>query len=153
MTHSLTVCTLVLGLCAGCTPLVRTPERFLALDPPGTDYDYRATTADGVVLGARVLEFDEKLGGGLAFWVDAIKLRVESMGGYALLAEKDFKTDAGLSGKQLRFGHDERQQPFQYWLTLFVAGDELIVVEAGGPEAKLKAHEPRIEAGIRSVSP
>ena len=136
----------------GCSkPLVQTPEQFLRLEDLDREYDYRATSADGVVLAGRVFDYDEDRGGGLGFWVDAIKLRLSAVGGYALLAERDFKSAAGLPGKQLRFGHDEKRGTYQYWVTLFVHGDDLIVIEAGGPEAKLVAHEPGISKALASV--
>lgn len=136
----------------GCSkPLVQTPDKFLRLEDLDREYEYRATSADGVVLAGRVFDYDEERGGGLAFWVDAIKLRLSAVGGYALLEERDFKAATGLPGKQLRFGHDERRGTYQYWVTLFVHGDDLIVLEAGGPEAKLVAHEPAIAKALASV--
>jgi len=152
-----TLYALVLCACSatwlGCGPLIKTPDHFIALEEHSGDFDYRATSADGVVLGARVLDFDEDRGGGLQFWVDAVKLRLSSMGGYALLKEQDVTTDSGLRGKELRFGRDEKKAPYQYWVTLLVTGDELVVVEAGGPEAKLVSHQARVAAAIRSVDP
>ena len=53
MTHlriATAVCMLAVAA-VGCAPLMRTPERFLQLDPVRDDeYTYRATTADGVVV-------------------------------------------------------------------------------------------------------
>ena len=145
------VLALVLGA-GGCQPLIQTPPQFLELQPPGRDYDYRATSADGVVLAARVLDFDEERGGGLAFWVQAVKLQLARTGEYASLGERKVETRDGVAGMQLRFGRDERKTPYQYWITLLIASDKLVVIEAGGPEAKLQHYEPRITAAIRSLS-
>jgi hypothetical protein len=139
---------------AGCShPLLATPPRFLELEQERGAFDYRATSADGVVIGARKLDYDRERGGGVDFWTDAVKQRLSQMGGYQLLEEKAVKTSRGLEGKQLRFGHDEKNAPFQYWVALFVEGDELFVVEAGGPEEKLKAHEASVDKAIASLDP
>lgn len=89
----------------------------------------------------------------MAFWLDAIKARLQATGGYALLSEQDVKTAKGLQGKQLRFGHDEKRGTYQYWVTVFVNGDDLVVLETGGPEAKLKLHETDIMKALASVRP
>lgn len=155
MTRAL-IAALVCGLTTltGCsTPLIQTPDKFLRLEHQEHEYAYRATSADGVVLAGRVFDYDKDLGGGLAFWVDAIKLRLSAVGGYALLKEQDIKAKSGLAGKQLRFGHDEKRGTYQYWVTLFVAGDRLVVLEAGGHEAKLSLHERAISSALASVNP
>ena len=84
---------------------------------------------------------------------NAAKLRLQARGGYALPKELDVKTDRGLRGQQLRFGHDEKKRPYQYWITLFVAGDMLLVVEAGGPEEQLGPHEAAITRAIQTLAP
>jgi len=145
------ICCLVMALGVGCQPLIRTPPRFLQLDEAHPDYQYRATTADGVVLAARVLRVDRERGGGLDFWLAAVKMRLR--GAYALRGERAIKTTHGLEGKQLRFAREEKQRPYQYWVTLFVDGNSLAVVEAGGPEARFAAYEEAIDAAIRSTQP
>jgi hypothetical protein len=157
MTRTLSIALLASSalLCAGCSPpLLTTPGRFIELgrDERG-DFDYRTVSADGVAIGARVFDFDRDRGGGLGFWIDAVKVRLTRMGGYALLEERDVKSDRGLTGKQLRFGRDEERLPYRYWITLFVDGDTLVVVEAGGPEAKLEALSGSVEKAIASVKP
>lgn len=137
---------------SGCQPLIQTPPQFLELEQTDREYDYRATSADGVVLAVRVLEFEEKRGGGLDFWVDAVKLQLARTGEYASLGERKVQTQDGVAGIQLRFGRDEHKRPYQYWITLLIAADELVVIEAGGPEAKLTKYEPRIAAAIESLS-
>ena len=137
---------------SACQPLIQTPPQFLELQPAGRDFDYRATSADGVVLAARVLDFEEERGGGLAFWVQAVKLQLARTGEYASLGERKVTTRDGVHGMQLRFGRDERKTPYQYWITVLIASDKLVVIEAGGPEAKLTRYEPRITAAIESLS-
>lgn len=137
----------------GCSPLLQTPQNFLRLKQQEGEYNFRATSADGVVLAGRVLNYDKDLGGGLTFWIDAIKQHLQSSVGYALLKEQEIASARGLKGKQLRFGHDQKRGTYQYWVSVFVKGDELVVIEAGGPEAKLAAHEAEISKAIASVDP
>ena len=148
----------IAGLCcllagAGCSPLLPTPDKFLRMPEYELDYDYRATSADGVVLAGRVLTYSRELGGGLPFWVDAIKLRLQAVGGYALIKEVEVQSHGGLTGKALHFGRDEKRGTYRYWVTLFVDGDDLVVVEAGGPEDKVATYEAALEAAIAQVDP
>lgn len=141
------------SMCVGCQPLLRTPSRFLQLDEQHDDYQYRATTADGVVIAARVLDVPHQQGAGLDFWVLAIKNRLRTTGAYALQSEQAIKTEDGLDGRQLRFARDEKQRPYAYWITLFATGDTLALVEAGGPETQFATYQNEIEGAIRSLHP
>lgn len=94
-----------------------TPPGFVEL-PDQDDYDYRATTADGVVIAVRAIEHEP--GGELSFWVRAIEKHAREQNGYALLETLEVKNAQNLSGKQLRFGHDEGKHPHLYYVTLFV---------------------------------
>ena len=144
-----------LGLLAGCAnQLVATPDRFVALEQRGRIYyDYRATSADGVVIAVRALEIDRDQGGDLQFWVDAVELRLRQLGGYALLSTSDVTTGKGLDGKQLSFGRDEKQHPYRYTVTVFLTAHQLLVVEAGGPEKKFVARQDHIATAIASLDP
>jgi len=66
-------------------------------------------------------------------------------GGYALLNERDVKTSAGLSGKEMRFGHDEGQKPHEYVVTLFVTDSKIYVLEAGGTEELMKKNKAQLD--------
>src|SRR5262245_40224940 len=103
---------LLLGavLLAGCgrsfTPA--TPPGFVDLgDHYGSD-EFRAATADGVVIGIRAFPNDPK--GEIAFWQRAIENRMRDMGGYALIEKREVKNRAGGTGTELKFGHDEGNQ-------------------------------------------
>lgn len=122
---------LLAGLLAGgCHDFeAATPQGFVELEDQEA-YDYRATTADGVVIGVRALDHQPK--GELAFWTSAIERQLREQSGYALLETRDVKTAQGLAGKQLRFGHDEGQRPHLYYVTLFVTEKKIYLIEAGG---------------------
>lgn len=51
----------------------------------------------------------------------------------------------GTKGKQLRFGHDEDQKPFVYWLTLYLAQDRLVLVESGGAKDAFERNRAGVE--------
>lgn len=144
---------LLVALSGACgTFSIQTPTRFLELEDDAA-YDYRATTADGVVLAVREHQVDEERGSTAAFWVEAIEGRLRHAGGYALTEKKDVTTTAGLKGTQLRFGHDEGQKPYHYWVTVFVSGDSVYVVEAGGAEDVFTPSRESIEKAIASFTP
>lgn len=136
---------LSLGALAGCgrSFVAATPPGFVDLgDRYGKD-EYRATTADGVVLGVRAMPNDPK--GERAFWTRAIENQMRELGGYALLGRRDVKNRSGMVGEQLRFGHDDHGQPALYYLTIFVTDDRIYLVEAGGPKAQVERFEPQLE--------
>ena len=137
----------------GCsTPLLHTQSPFLELEEPsGSHYDYRSTSADGVVVAARALDVDADRGGDLQFWVDATTRQLRDRRGYALLEQVDVTTAQGLRGKQLRFGRDEKSRPYRYWLTVFVTDDKLYIIEAGGPAKRFEGHQESIERAIASL--
>lgn len=123
------------------------PPHFLNLEDDEEGYAQRATSADGIVLATR--ELDNAHEGTLAFWVQAIKEHMQHTRGYALTAENDVRAASGQSGKQLRFGHDETGGPFVYWVSIFVEGERIFLVEAGGKQSLFEASQPAIETAIQ----
>jgi hypothetical protein len=149
---SLLLSALTLAAC-GRSFEVKTPRRFVELEEEYSDYEYRATTADGVVVGVREVEVDPDKGGSIDFWVEAIEQRMRQVGGYALLETKPATARGGLRGKQLRFGRDEGEIPYRYWVTMFLDDDVLYVIEAGGKEDVFTRAQRDVEALIRSLEP
>jgi len=115
--------------------VIPTAPGFVKLEDQEPAYDYRATTADGVVIGVREIKHEPKGDG--AFWVQAIKNQMRSMSGYALLETVEVTTKGGLKGSQLRFGHDEKGEPLLYWVTVFVTEKRIFVMEFGGTKAQM----------------
>ena len=126
-----------------------TPKGFVELeDQEDRGYDYRATTADGLVLAVREIDNDPE--GPIEFWSRAIENSMRQRGGYALLGEHDVKNVDGLSGKQLRFGHDEASKPHLYYVTLYVTPSKLYVLEAGGTKQQMESHEQQLEWSVQN---
>lgn len=127
---------------------VKTAPGFVPLENQ-TSYEYRATSPEGVVVAVRVVE-DEKRGD-LAFWTQAITLQLRDVSGYALLDSVDVESRDGTKGKLLRFGHDEGDKPFAYWVTIFPAQEKLFLVEAGGAKDAFERAKPSVEWMLKSV--
>ncbi len=124
-----------------------TPPGFVEL-PDQERYDYRATTADGLVIAVREIDHDPK--GTLDFWTRAVENRMRQRGGYALLGSHDVKTKSGLEGKQLRFGHDESGTPHLYTVTVFLTDSKIYVLEAGGTKALMEKENEQLEWAVQN---
>lgn len=136
-------------LLAGCTHHfeIKTPPGFVELGHEGR-YNYRATSADGVVIGVRELDNDPK--GELAFWARAVENQLRNAGGYALLDTRDVKSKDGVAGKQFRFGHDEGKTPHLYSVTVFVTPKRIDVVEVGGTKELMTANATQLDSVVRT---
>jgi hypothetical protein len=151
---SLALSTLLAAACALGTAAcgkpfdVQTAPGFVALENQH-DFDWRATTPEGVVVGIRVVE-DEKRGD-LAFWTQAMTLQLRDVTGYALLESADVVSADGTRGRLLKFGHDEDDKPYVYWVAIFPAQSRLFVVESGGQKELFERARPNIEWTMKSI--
>ena len=125
-----------------------TPPGFVDLGDRFADDEYRAMTADGVVLGIRSFENDPK--GEPAFWARALERRMRQMGGYALIEKRTVKSRGGLEGISFRLGHDEGKVPHLYYVTIFVSEKRIYLLEAGGARSEMERMAPQIEWSIRN---
>ena len=152
MTVSLRALALLLLGCAaaacGRPYAAATPPGFVEFEDRYDGDEYRAATADGVVLGVRA--FDNEPKGELTFWVRAIQNRLRDQGGYALLETRPVQDRAGLHGTQMRFGHDEEKSPHLYMITVFVSEDRVYLLEAGGQKAQVERLGPQIDWWVKS---
>ena len=141
---------------AGCAKFaIDTPSAMVELNESSySNYDYRATTPDGVVVGVRVERMKEGSGntpvGELEFWAESTQLRLRTLGGYALLDESEVTSANGVDGIQLRFGRDQDDSPYTYWVTLFVTTKFIHAIEAGGRRDLFEAAQSDIETAIQS---
>lgn len=129
---------------AGCgRPYVaQTPPGFVEFEDRYDGDEYRAATADGVVLGVRA--FDNEPKGGLDFWTRAIQNRLRDQGGYALIGTQKVVDRAGLEGLLMKYGHDEDKTPHVYWIAVYVGDDRVWVLEAGGTKELVDRQEPQL---------
>jgi hypothetical protein len=140
---------LLLGACGGAHPLT-VPADFVVLEDDYADYDVRATNAHGAVMAVRTIDNDVE--GNLSFWVDAVKNKLRTQGGYALLEEGEVRAASGQEGHQMRFGRDQNGQAYQYWVTLFVTPDAIWLVEAGGRGEVWEQAAPHVERSIATLT-
>lgn len=122
---------------------LNTPDGFAELDQ-SEHYRYRATNAEGVVIAVRREKNEPQAG--LDFWSKALDNELLQRG-YTRLSSQSVKSKNGTAGKQLRYRMTRNGRPNVLWLTVFVAGDRLVVIEAGGDET----HFEGAEAGLRTA--
>lgn len=147
---------LAASLFAGCTNFTAvTPKGFVELEDQEL-FDYRATTADGLVIGVRELDNDPE--GELDFWARAIENQLRNNGGYALLETREVKSKDGVSGKQFRFGHDEGKTPHLYYVCVFVtpgsflASGTVQILEIGGTKELVTKHAAEVDYAVANFS-
>jgi hypothetical protein len=126
-----------------------TPRGFVELDDQD-HYDYRATSADGLVIGVRELDNEPK--GELGFWSRAVENQLRRRGAYALLETRDVKSKDGVAGKQFRFGHDEGKTPHLYYLSLFVTPKRIQILEIGGTKELMTANRAAADFAVENFS-
>jgi hypothetical protein len=149
VTHAAVVLGLALGAAACGKPFdVKTSPGMVALENQ-RDFDWRATTPEGVVVGIRVVE-DEKRGD-LAFWTQAVTLQLRDVTGYALLESAETTSADGTKGRLLKFGHDEDGKPYVYWVAIFPAQSRLFLVETGGPKDLFDRARPNVEWTMKTI--
>jgi hypothetical protein len=138
-----------LACASGCSTSARldTPSGFATLGHDAT-FRYRATSARGVVLAARAEK--NELRANTEFWAESIDLRL-SGAGYVKRSEQAVKSRGGLEGKQLRYTLTRNAREHRYWVTVFVKGDHVVLVEAAGDTAHFAPAEATVERAIASV--
>ncbi|MFO0547512.1 MAG: serine/threonine protein kinase [Polyangiaceae bacterium] len=135
---------------------VARPDGFVELTEDDSRYDrsayeYRASTADGVVIGIRAYKNKPKVD--LALSVRALENRIRLGEGYALIEKKDASAIDGTKGTTLRFGHDEAGGAHVYEITVFVTEDWVYVVEAGGKQELFDKERVAIDGFLKSFDP
>ncbi len=139
------VAILVAATGCGVTFRAATPAGFVEMDDQ-TSYDYRAIAPEGVAIGVRAIDINDK--GDLGFWTRAVTLRMRQLNGYAVVSERDVKSLDGTAGHEVVFGHDEGGKPFVYQVRLFVAQNRLFIVEAGGPQTVYAQHKVAVNGAL-----
>jgi hypothetical protein len=131
-----------------------TPSGFVDLGEDRYDQDtheYRASTADGVVLGVRAYDNDPEVD--LTLVGRALENRLRLGQGYALLEKKEVSARDGTKGIQLRFGHDEGSGPHLYLVTVFITSDRVFVLEAGGKRELFEKAQASIDWSVKNFLP
>ena len=122
-----------------------TPQGFVELEDQEA-YDYRATTADGLVIAVREIDHDPK--GEVNFWVRAIENRMRQPGAYALVGTRGATTQTGLGGKRPSSAHHASGTPHTSSVTIFVTPDHIFLLEAGGTKELMDKGGPELDQAI-----
>ena len=122
---------------------------FVEVHEKDSAYGYRAIVPDGVAVAVRTVDVED--GTDTAFWERALLLRMRELDGYALTSSSDVKSNDGVQGRELDFGHDEQGKPFVYRVRLFVTGDKLVLAEAGGASEEMERWRPSVDWMLSSV--
>jgi hypothetical protein len=134
---------------AACSPTasLTAPAGFAALRDHDT-YQFRATSAQGVVVAARAEPNTPSAS--LDFWARAIDLRLKR-DGYIPDAERPVKTTQGIEGRELRYTRADRGRTMRYWLTVFTTEKRVYLVEAGGDKEDFDLAQGDVERAISSL--
>jgi hypothetical protein len=122
---------------AGCGPSVtlQTPPGFAVLDGQ-KEYVYRATSAEGVVLGVRAEKNEPK--GNLDFWADALDRQLRR-GGYVADGDPhEVRAATGVAGRIFKYTQAQGGRTHRFWMAVFVTDGNVWVVEAGGDAERFK---------------
>ncbi|MBL8605242.1 MAG: hypothetical protein JNK72_25150 [Myxococcales bacterium] len=129
---------------------VNTPSGFAELDDDA--YDYRATSADGVVLAVRALR--NRPSANLAFWSRAIDERMQQRGYTPDGEPRPVQSADGYAGVQYRYVIGVNGRPHRYWVTVYVKSGAFLrrsrvyIVEAGGDRETFEGATPLVERAI-----
>jgi hypothetical protein len=140
----LTLAALVLGGCS--TARMQTPSGFAAHEDE--TYDYRASDGEGVVLAVRSEKNDPQ--GDLEFWSSAVDVRLRKAG-YVAASRREVESIDGRPGRQLRYEIASEGRTLAFWVTVFVAGRRVVIVEAGGDTELFEPKAKVVEAAIASL--
>jgi hypothetical protein len=140
----LTLAALALGGCS--TARLQTPSGFAAHEDE--TYDFRASDGEGVVLAVRSEKNDPR--GDLEFWSSTLDVRLRKAG-YAAQDRRDVKSIDGREGRQLRYEIVSEGRTLAFWVTVFVSGRRVVIVEAGGDSELFEPKVKVVEAAIASL--
>jgi hypothetical protein len=147
MRRSISILTLAVLVLGGCSSArLQTPSGFAAHADDG--YDYHANDGEGVVLAVRTEKNDPR--GDLEFWSSTLDVRLRKHG-YAALARHDVTSADGRTGKQLRYELASEGRTVAFWVTVFVSGRKVVIVEAGGDTELFEPKANVVEAAIASL--
>lgn len=118
---------LALAACSGGASLAA-PPGFARLDESGP-FTWRATTAQGVVLGARVEKNEPR--GNLDFWADAVDQKL-AVDGYKRDARSAVRSSGGLPGTMMKYERTDGGRTTRYLVTVYTTDDKVYLVEAAG---------------------
>jgi hypothetical protein len=140
---------------SACGVTLRAQEGFARVDDD--HYDRRVASADGVVVGVRVMR--NRPEASVDFWIRAVDERLRARGYEPDGDPMATQTSAGMRGVQLRYVQTVGGRPHRYWATVFVRPggflrpSKVYVVEAGGDAETFDRAAPHVQRTIASLEP
>lgn len=139
----------------------QTPKGFVAFDTgyddhwwqsrqSDSEYDYRATTADGVFLAVRRFKNDPK--GDIGYWSEAIAQRLAAYGSYTVVASHDIRNHQGVAGRELTLKHSVPGSEHDYRLAVYDRNGWLYVIESGGDADKMAHWTVALDEAVKGIS-
>ena len=123
------------------------PDGFAHLG--GADFDDRIGSANGVVVGTRVVPNDPHAN--LDFWARAIDLRLRQRGYEPTAAPADVKNADGISGRELTYTFFDGTRKNRYLLDVYATDRRILLVEAAGDQTDVDANAAKVVATMRSA--
>ena len=111
---------------------------------------FKWITADGVMLKAR--EVDNYPEAPLDFWVDAMKRHMVAQG-YVAKGDRCFDTQKGRKACTVDFMLPHGAEDWVLSETLFVVGEDIVLVEAAGPFERYALVETEIAKAVETFEP
>ena len=144
----LVLCTAFALLPQACASFhIQTPGGFAELSDDAR-YDYRATNADGVVLAVRAVANEPEAG--LDFWSRVVDERLRRQGYVGDGPSETLHDARGIPGTVFRYHATHEGRAHRYVVAVFVRGNKVFVVEAGGDREVFDPASPAVERALRS---
>lgn len=138
----------------------KTPQGFVAFDTgyddpwwqqkTDSDYDYRATTADGVFLAVRRFKNDPQ--GDIGYWSEAIAQRLAAYGSYSVTSTRDVTNHQGVAGRELTLKHTAPGTEHSYRIAVYDRNGWLYVLESGGDTQKMSHWSVALDEAVTGIS-
>lgn len=148
---------LVLTSACGAPFKATAPDEMIVVDDGGRwdAYDFRATTPDGVVFAIRTAKMKDGTDtpvGTLAFWSEALLLRMRTTQGYALIDEEEVTSGDGTGGRMFHFGRDQDNASYRYSVAIFTTRKHVHIVEFGGESELYDTHAALLEDALEGFT-
>jgi hypothetical protein len=139
----------------------KTPKGFVAFDTSyanrwwqhedkDPEYDYRATSPDGVNLAVRRFKNDPQ--GDVAYWSDAIVQRLAAYGTYSLTSSRDITNHQGYAGREITLKHSAQGSEHLYRVAVYDRKGWLYVIESGGDTQKMSNWSVALDEAVTGIS-
>jgi hypothetical protein len=139
----------------------KTPKGFVAFDTSyanhwwetddkDPEYDYRATSPDGVTLAVRRVKNDPK--GDVGYWSDAIAQRLTAYGTYDVTSSRDITNHQGVAGREITLKHTADGSEHVYRVAVYDRKGWLYVIESAGDTQKMANWSIALDQAVQGIS-